>query len=321
MNYDRFIQEREADWKELSGILGKVRSGGIKRLSEAELERLGTLYRSATSHLAAARTYFPSSDASRYLNQLVAQAHASIYRSQSLKLKSILHLFSREIPAVFQRRIGYIALAFALFVGAGLVGFIGCYIEEELPRIVIGDEYIDKTEENIAKGDPCAIYKTGVRPLASSVIMTNNLGVTFFAFSLGIFMGIGTTLILIFNGLIFGVIAFVFHQHHYGVEFMSTVMIHGTIELSCIFIAGGAGFLLGDALIKPGNRFRKDALVQNGKEAVKLILGIMPWLVLAGIIEGFITPMDLSLPARMSVIMVTGTLFIAYFVRGRRAGV
>jgi len=248
----------------------------------------------------------------------VAQAHVSIYRSQPLSLKGIFHLFSHEIPAVFRQRIGYIILAFTLFAGAGLLGFIGCYFEEDLPRIIIGDEYISKTEENIAKGDPCAVYKTGVKPLASSIIMTNNLGVTFFAFSLGMLMGIGTGLILILNGLMLGVIAFVFHQHHYGIEFMSTVMIHGTIELSCIFIAGGAGFLLGDAFINPGDRFRKDALVQNGKEAVKLILGIVPWLAIAGIIEGFITPMDLSLPARMAVIIVTGTLFISYFTRPRR---
>ena len=163
----------------MSKILGKIRSAGMKKLSKDELNRLGKLYRAATSHLAAARTYFPSSDASRYLNQLVAQAHASIYRSQSLSLKNIFHLFSREIPAVFQRRIGYIALAFVLFAGAGAAGFLGCYAVEDLPRIIIGDEYIDKTEDNIAKNDPCAVYKTGFRPLSSSIIMTNNLGVTF----------------------------------------------------------------------------------------------------------------------------------------------
>jgi uncharacterized membrane protein SpoIIM required for sporulation len=148
--------------------------------------------------------------------------------------------------------------------------------------------------------------------------MTNNLGVTFYAFSSGILMGVGTALILIFNGLVFGSVAFVFHQHHYSIEFLSTVMVHGTIELSCVFIAGGAGLLLGDALINPGDHFRKEALVRNGKEAVRLILGIAPWLVLAGLIEGFITPMDLSLPARIAVIMATGMLFIAYFARPRR---
>lgn len=315
MNYDRFIKEREADWRELSRMLGQIRSGGIKRLSKDELRQFGKLYRAVTSHLAVVQTYFPSSDASQYLNQLVAQAHTSIYRSRSLSFRSLFHLFSREIPAVFQRRIGYIVLAFILFAGAGFIGFIGCYFEEDLPRIVIGDEYIDKTEDNIAKGDPCAVYKTGVKPLASSIIMTNNLGVTFYAFSLGIIMGIGTTLIMIFNGIMIGVITFVFYQHQYTIEFLSTVMIHGTIELSCIFIAGGAGLLLGDALINPGNRLRRDALIQNGKEAVKLILGIIPWLILAGFIEGFITPMDLSLPGRIAIILVTGTLFISYFRR------
>jgi len=318
MNYDRFIQEREADWKELSNILIKIRAGGIRKLSKSELGRLGKLYRAATSHLATAQTYFPSSDASRYLNQLVAQAHVSIYRSKSLSLKNILYLFGREIPAVFRKRIGYIALAFALFAGASMVGFLGCYIEEELPRIIVGDKYIDKTEENIARGDPCAVYRTGFRPLASSIIMTNNLGVTFYAFSSGVLMGLGTALILIFNGLVFGSVAFVFYQYNYTIEFLSTVMVHGTIELSCIFIAGGAGLLLGDALINPGGYFRRDALVQNGKEAVKLILGIAPWLALAGFIEGFITPMGLSLPARMSIIMTTGALLICYFVRAGR---
>ena len=150
------------------------------------------------------------------------------------------------------------------------------------------------------------VYKTGVQPMASSIIMTNNIGVTFYAFSLGILMGVGTSAILIFNGLILGTIFFVFFQHGYGMEFLTTVMIHGTIELSCIFVAGGP-------ITIPGNRLRREALVQNGKEAVKLILGVIPWLIVAGIIEGFITPMDLSMPARITVIVVTGTLFVSYF--------
>ena len=319
MNYDRFVQERQADWRELGNILNKIKSGGIKRLSRGELRRVGGLYRSATSHLAVVRTHFPSSDAAQYLNQLVAQAHTSIYRAKSPSFSSVMQIFSREIPAIFQKRIGYIALAFALFAGAGVAGFIGCYIEEDLPRIVVGDEYVNKTEENIAKGDPCAVYKTGLQPMASSMIMTNNIGVTFYAFALGITMGAGTSFILILNGLVLGSIAFVFFQHHASIEFMSTVMIHGTIELSCIFVAGGAGLLLGDALINPGGRFRREALVQNGKEAVKLILGIIPWLIVAGIIEGFITPMDLPLPVRIVIIVVTGTLFVSYFFGlGRR---
>ena len=241
-----------------------------------------------------------------------------IYRAKSPSLSNAIRIFTQEIPAIFQRRIGYMILAFALFVGAGIAGFVGCYFEEDLPRILVGDEYIDTTERNIAKGDPCTVYKTGVQPLASSIIMTNNIGVTFYAFSLGIAMGIGTLLIMIFNGLILGVISFVFFQHNYGMEFMTTVMIHGTIELSCVFIAGGAGFLMGDALINPGHRLRKDALVENGKEAIKLILGIMPWLVVAGIIEGFITPLDLPIFVRIAIIVVTGTLFVSYFFGLRR---
>jgi uncharacterized membrane protein SpoIIM required for sporulation len=313
MNYDRFVRDRQGDWRELKNILDRIKSGGIKKLSRGELRRLGNLYRSATSHLAAARTYFPSSEATRYLNQLVAQAHASIYRAKPPSLSNAIQMFSQEIPAVFRERIGYVILAFALFAGASLAGFFACYVEEDLPRIIVGDEYIDKTEKNIARGDPCAVYKTGVQPLASSMIMTNNIGVTFYAFALGIVMGIGTAWILVLNGLMLGSITFVFFQNRAGMEFLSTVMVHGAIELSCIFVAGGAGMLLGDALINPRGRFRREALVQNGKEAVKLVLGIAPWLVVAGIIEGFITPMDLPMFARIAIIVVTGTLFLSYF--------
>lgn len=318
MNYDKFVRERQSDWRELNNILAKTKSGGIKRLSRDELRRLGNLYRSATSHLSVVRTHYPSSDATRYLNQLVAQAHASIYRTRSPGLNGIIQTFFRDIPSVFQRHIRYIIISFALFVGAAALGFIGCYFEEDLPRIIVGDQYVDKTEANIAKGDPCAVYKTGVQPLASSIIMTNNIGVTFYAFALGILMGAGTALILIFNGLVLGTITFVFFQNQSGMEFLSTVMIHGTIELSCIFVAGGAGLLLGDALINPGNRLRKEALVHNGKEAVKLILGIIPWLILAGIIEGFITPLDLPISARIAIISATGSLFGIYFSNFRR---
>ena len=313
MNYDKFIRDREKDWKELENTLEKMKSGDADRLTRYELNRLGKLYRSATSNLAVARNYFPSSQASLYLNQLVAKAHASIYKSRPTAFKNIFNFFYYDVPNVFRKRFGYIALAFIVFSGASLLGFLGCYFVDDLPRIIIGNEYIDKTLSNISKGDPVAVYKTGFKPLASSIIMTNNIGVSFFAFSLGIFMGIGTAFILFLNGLMLGSITFVFYQHNYAIEFLSTVMIHGTIELSCIFIAGGAGFLLGDALINPKNQFRKDALVKNGRESIQLILAIIPWLIISGIIEGYVTPMDLTLSIRLAVIGITGALFFIYF--------
>lgn len=318
MNQLRFVEERRSTWLELEAILSRAQKSGLRSLSADEVEKLGRLYRLAVSHLAAALSYFPSSDTAVYLNQLVAQAHATIYRAESISLKKALYFLRFEFPALFQRRSKYIAASFLIFLVSALSGFFGTIIESDLPRIVVGNSYIDMTEANIAAGDAVAVYKQGFRPLSSSLIMTNNISVVFRAFSFGIFFGTGSILILTFNGLMFGCIAHVFHQYGYGLEFWSTVMIHGTIELTCVFIGGGAGLLLGSALIDPQDLSRKDALIIKGKEASKLIVGIVPWLILAAIIEGFVTPMGLPLSARLAVIIVTASAFISYLFRKTR---
>lgn len=319
MNQLRFVQERRSIWLELEAILSRAQKTGLRSLSDDEVEKLGRLYRLAVSHLAAALSYFPSSDTAVYLNQLVAQAHATIYRAESISLKKALNFLKFEFSALFQKRLKYIVASFLIFLVAALSGFFGTSIESDLPRIVVGNSYIDMTEANIASGEPVAVYKQGFRPLSSSLIMTNNISIMLRAFSFGIFFGAGSVLILIFNGLMFGCIAHIFYQYGYSLEFFSTVMIHGTIELTCVFIGGGAGLLLGSALINPGDLSRKDALILNGKEASKLIVGIVPWLVIAAIIEGFITPIGLPLLARSAVIIVSGAAFFRYlFGKGLR---
>lgn len=302
-------------WLELEEILNKSQKSGLRSLSDVEVEKLGRLYRLAVSHLAAALSYFPSSDTAIYLNQLVARSHSTIYRAESISLEKAIKFLKLEVPEIFQRRLKYVAASFLIFFISALSGFFGTFVESDLPRIVVGNSYVDMTEANIASGDSVAVYKQGFRPLSSSMIMTNNISVLFRAFSFGILFGAGTVLILTLNGLMFGSIAHLFYQHGYSLEFFSTVMIHGTIELSCIFIGGGAGLLLGSALIDPKDLSRKDALILKGKEAAKLIIGIIPWLIIAAVIEGFITPLGLPLSARFAIIIASGIAFWRYLFR------
>jgi uncharacterized membrane protein SpoIIM required for sporulation len=154
--------------------------------------------------------------------------------------------------------------------------------------------------------------------IGSSQIFTNNIRVTFYAFALGAVFGLGTLYVLAFNGAMFGAIIALTYRAGFGNDLMSFVVGHGVIELSCIFLAGGAGLLIGTALLMPGDLSRGDALKSRGMDAVRLIIGCVPVLVVAGIIEGFISPQPIPAVIKIAIGLLTGTtLWLYLWLAGR----
>ena len=158
--------------------------------------------------------------------------------------------------------------------------------------------------------------------IGSSQIFTNNIRVTFYAFALGAMFGLGTLYVLAFNGAMFGAITALTYRAGFGNDLLlGFVISHGVIELSCIFIAGGAGLLIGTALVMPGDLSRADALKSRGIEAVRLIIGCVPLLVVAGLIEGFISPQPISPLIKIGIGVITGiALYLYLFLAGRAEG-
>jgi len=179
--------------------------------------------------------------------------------------------------------------------------------------LIVPPQLIQKVEEGTVWFDSIL----AVKPLASSLIMTNNISVSFLAFALGMTFGLGTLYLMVFNGLMVGTLAGLCYSHDLGVPFWSFVLPHGVIELTAIFIAGGAGFLLGGALLFPGDLPRKDALLTRARQAGRLILGCVPLLVIAGIVEAFFSPIHVHAGFKFGMAGILLALLLCYLLLPR----
>jgi uncharacterized membrane protein SpoIIM required for sporulation len=316
MPLDRFINERKNAWQRLEGLLHLLDRMTLRRLHREEVRELGRIYRRTASDLAIARAESRDPRLINYLNSLVIRAHGRIYRSDAHGGRRIRDFFARDFPLAFRRTWRYTATAFGVFLLFSLIAFFGTRHDPDFSEfagispffreLVINNRthwWEDLNEAN---------------QIGSSQIFTNNIKVTFYAFALGAMFGIGTLYVLAFNGAMFGAILALTYRAGFGNDLLAFVVGHGVIELSCIFIAGGAGLLIGTALLMPGNLSRADAFKSRGMEAVRLIVGCVPLLVLAGIIEGFISPAPIHPAIKFAVGGVTGMALYSYLLLAGR---
>jgi len=313
---DRFIHERKNAWQRLELLLQLLNRMTLRRLHKEEVRELGRIYRRTASDLAIARAESRAPRLINYLNSLVIRAHGRIYRADAQGGRRIRNFFARDFPQTFRRTWRYTATAFGVFLLFSLIAFFGTRHDPDFSEfagispffreIVINNRthwWEDLNEAN---------------QIGSSQIFTNNIRVTFYAFALGAMFGVGTLYILAFNGAMFGAILALTYRAGFGNDLLAFVVGHGVIELSCIFIAGGAGLLIGTALLMPGNLSRGDALKSRGMEAVRLVVGCVPLLIVAGIIEGFISPAPINPAIKFTIAVVTGVALYSYLVLAGR---
>ena len=309
-----WIKKRQPYWEKLESLLERVKKQGFHALSRSELRELGLLYRQTATDLSAVRGDPGSVQQSRYLNQLLGRAHNAIYSGQKKSIGGIWRFYAREYPAVFRRFLPYTAVAIGIFVLGAMAGSLLTlsdpdYVREFLPPNIV---------ESIERHDMWTHSIVSVRPQASSAIMTNNLSVSFMTFAAGITAGLGTLYLLFFNGIMIGVIGVACGTHEMSLSLWSFVAPHGVLELPAIFIAGGAGLRLAQALLFPGLLSRRESLATGGTDSVRLLVGVIPMLIVAGTIEAFFSPS--STPAQWKFVAAAAlfTLLIAYLWRGAR---
>jgi uncharacterized membrane protein SpoIIM required for sporulation len=320
MFVDDWIQSRRADWHRLTALLDRVRAGNLRALSEAELAELGDLYRRVTSDLAVARRDYPRHQVATYLNQLVGQAHAVVYRGEPLELRRVWRYYRTGFPRLYRQTACYTLVAMLLFLLPGLIALAITATHPAAAYTLLPTDMHDIIAL-VEDGEMWTDIPHQARSMASSFIMTNNIQVAFLAFAGGVLAGLLTIYILVFNGLLIGTIAGLCHAHGLSLALWSFVLPHGVIELSVIFIAGGAGLMLGRALVSPGLLSRQDALSAAARRAVRLIFGCVPLLVVAGTIEGFVSPSALPAWAKLAIGAATGLLLYGYLLgAGRREG-
>ncbi len=314
MNLDRFLQERRPSWAELRGLVAQAK-GRSERLGPHRLRRLGTLYRSAAADLALARRRFPGDPLVAELEDLVGRARHLVYASEGRR-QSVLDFLSHGYWRQVRSRPGpLVVAALLLFVPMGVAAAWGLDQPGAAAGLLPG-EYGGVTDRRPVGADLGLPAST--KAALSAEIFTNNIRVALAAFAGGISAGLLTAAALIFNGVLIGVVTGLAVEAGNSAELVQLVVPHGVLELSCIVVAGAAGLRLGWAVVDPGRRRRADAVAVEARPAVELALGTAAWLVVAGLVEGFLTPSGIGVPSALAVGFGLGAVYwLAVWRRGR----
>ena len=317
MNPEELLRQRRADWAELEALLKRA-TQNIRLLTPAEVTRLGNLYRLASSDLALAQRDFPTHRLTPYLNQLVAQAHAALYRTPPVVGAQLREFILRGYPRLFRASLPYVLAAFLLFTVPGIIVGTLTYLNPEAARWTLPAEV--QSLIPIVENESLWIdLPPAERPFSSGFIAANNIQVSFLAFAGGMLAGLLTVYAMVFNGLILGGLLGLTAHYGVGDDLANFIIAHGVIELSVIFIAGGAGLMVGHAMLRPGLLRRRDAVSAAAQQAVRLVSAAIPLLLVAGAIEGFISPAA-SIPplVKWGVGSGSGLLLYGYLLFGGR---
>lgn len=281
------------------------RKKGLKSLRAGEIRELASLYRTVTADLARARTQQVGGLLVQNLQSLTTRSYTQIYQgSRRQEWQAVLEFYQWGLPAIVQQTWGYIATATGIFLLGAIVAWWYAWHDPTFLSLVVPERLIEKVRDDHQLWMGSIV---GVEPLASSNITINNLSVSFGAVAGGITAGAYTVFLLAYNGLMIGAIATLVGQNNLAYPFWAFVFPHGALELPAIFFAGGAGLLLAKAILFPGKYRRGSALKLHGSQAVQLVYGVIPVLVIAGTIEGFFSPSPL-VPAPSNTLLVRGCL-------------
>ncbi len=294
MNLEGFIRTRGGAWRELETLLAEARGRG-ERLQPEQILRLGSLYRSAAADLALARRRFPRDPIRRRLEDLVRRAGAVVYHGRAERA-SLRHFLTRTYWVRIAERPRLIGIAVALLLIPALLTALWALNDPSSALDFIPKDFRGATDPPSNDGTT-----VGQETAFTAYLFTNNIRVTIVAFALGITAGIGTAVILAFNGLLLGAVAGGAIEAGNGRAFLEFIIPHGPIELSCVIVAAAAGLRLGWAIADPGYERRRTAVAREGRDAVEIVLGTMPWLVAAGLSEAFVRGSGLPLPVLATI--------------------
>jgi uncharacterized membrane protein SpoIIM required for sporulation len=316
MAQDHFIEKHKTAWQRLEDLLKLLDGSSLRRLHRDEVRELGRIYRRTASDLAIARAESRDPRLINYLNSLVIRAHGRIYQADAHGGSRIKEFFSHDLPQTFRRTWRYTAVSFSVFALFSVIGFLGTKYDPEFSELVgVPPAW---REMNIETKNHWWEDLNDANQIGASRILTNNIQVTIYTFAFGALFGVGTLFFLAYNGANIASVVALTYGAGFGNDLVTFMIGHGVIELSCIFIAGGAGLLIGSALVMPGNLSRADALKSRGKDAIRLMMGVAVLLVIAGIIEGFVSPAPISPKIKFGIAALTGLALYSYLILAGR---
>ncbi len=307
MKIQQFIEKNTPLWSEFKALTELIDKKGIKSLGSKQLKRYLYLFRRSSHQLAYARTHYPGSEVIPYINSLVAISHNHIYSVKKYDFSEIGEFFKFGLPNSIMRYKNYILIATAVFLFGFFLSWLLVAANPQSAAYFMPEDMIQGINWDANTSEQWDY------PVMSSYIMTNNISVAIKAFVLGITLGIGTFYILFFNGALLGALTGLVYQKGNPLGYWSLILPHGILELTAIFIAGGAGFILALSILIPKEYSRKHSIIKGAKEATGLMLGVTVFLIIAGIIEGFFTPIDIYPVYKLVFAGLTLLMIVAYF--------
>jgi uncharacterized membrane protein SpoIIM required for sporulation len=299
-----FLRRNAEKWERFEMLL---------KHDDPDPDELADLYVQVTDDLSYARTYYPDSKTTRYLNDLSNEVHQRIYRTKPEDRGRLVRFWTEEVPRAVAGARTEMATSLAVFLLAIAIGMVSAAYEPTFVRLILGDAYVNMTLENIEQGDPMAVYKSMNQMDMFLSIAINNVRVAILAFGAGLLFSVGTGYVLLTNGIMIGAFQYFFIARDLAVESMLVIYIHGTLELSAIVIAGAAGFVLGNGFLFPGTYTRRASFVRAARQGGKILVGLIPVFVIAALLEGFVTRYTNMPPALSLLIIGASAAFVLWY--------
>ena len=300
-----FIKQNKEKWLEFEqAIFGKAKKNP---------DEMASLYIHLINDLSYAQTYYPKSKTVVYLNYLASQIYQKIYKTKRTEQNRLIYFFSTEVPLIVYHYRRYLVYAFVLFFACTSIGVLSAKYDTDFVRLIMGDDYVNMTLENIENGNPVAVYKSGSNWGGFIAITMNNLYVGLRCFLYGIFLGIGTFWVMLQNCIMLGSFQYFFYQQGVFWESVQGIWIHGSMEIFAIVIETAAGFILGASILFPKTYSRMASFKMGFKDGLKIFLSTMPFTIAAGFLEGFVTRYSLEMPNWLNVVIILSTLSMISF--------
>ncbi|GAB3505877.1 stage II sporulation protein M [Spirosoma knui] len=302
-----FVKRNTEKWKDIEAKL-------TAKTAQANPDELTDQFIELTDDLSYARTFYPDSNVTRYLNGLAAQVHRGLMQNRHEERGRLITFWKYELPLLFRQSHRLLAVSALIFVLAGVLGWVSAAHDDTFVRLILGDQYVNMTLENIKKGDPLGVYNSSDQATMFIQITLNNIFVAFRTFIFGLFASFGTIAMLFYNGVMLGSFQYFFYERGLLLDSILKIWIHGTLEISAIVIAGCAGLTVGNSLLFPGTYSRLESFKRGIKQGLKIAVGLVPIFITAGFLESFITRLTLPPLVSGSIILVSAAFIIWYFI-------
>jgi uncharacterized membrane protein SpoIIM required for sporulation len=311
-----FVNQNADKWKQFEHLL--------KNKDIHNPDEIATSYIQVIDDLSYARTFYPQSKTYSYLNELSARAHHTIYKNKKEKKNRLVTFWKYELPMLFYHSRKQFFIAFLVFILAALIGGVSAANDENFVRLILGDSYVNMTLENIKNGDPLGVYGSHDAFTMFFLIAINNIFVALRTFAAGLLLSVGTVLLIFYNGVMLGSFQYFFYKYGLLKVSLLTIWLHGTIEISVCIIAGCAGLVMGNSILFPGTYSRLESFKRGAKQGLKIVIGTVPFFLIAAFIESFITrharasqAFDVVLIS-LSLILIIGYFIIYPYILNRK---